>query len=163
MQELERMINIYHTAFLIFLILTIVFLFVSVFLFFKFDIRGIFDLRSGRGARKTIQKMQELNDQTGKLRESPVTATPAGLSGEERIAAPPTEKKDASSHEEDSQQTELLSQQCGQRDTVCEAVDETTLLSSGQMQDISQPEKRKLPGMFKIEKEIMWVHTEEVL
>ncbi len=163
MQELERMINIYHTAFLIFLILTVVFLVVSVFLFFWFDIRGIFDLRSGRGARKTIQKMQELNDQTGKLRQSPVTATPVKLSGEERIAAPVTEKKGTPLYEENAQQTELLSRQAGQKDAVCEVVGETTLLSPEQTQETPQPEKRKLPGVFRIEKEILWVHTNEVI
>lgn len=68
MQELERLINIYHMAFIVFLILAILFFIISVILFFRFNIRGIFDMKTGRGARKTIQKMEELNAQTGKLR-----------------------------------------------------------------------------------------------
>lgn len=72
MQKLEQMINIYHTAFIIFLVLTILFLLLSVFLFFKLNIREIYDLRTGRGARRKIQEMEEINERTGKLREDVV-------------------------------------------------------------------------------------------
>ena len=59
MQELEQLIKIYHAAFIAFLVLAVVFFVTSVILFFKFNIRGIFDMKTGRGARKTIQKMKE--------------------------------------------------------------------------------------------------------
>ena len=95
MQELERTINICHTAFIVFLILAIVFLAVSVIFFFWFNIRGIYDMRTGRGARKTIQKIQELNDQTGKLREDIVANTPVSLLPENRIVAPPVKETGA--------------------------------------------------------------------
>lgn len=172
MQELERMISIYHVAFIIFLILTIVFLVVSVVLFFRFDIRGIFDMRTGRGARKTIQKMQELNDQTGKLRQDVITNTPVNLSPKDRIAPPPTEKR-LVSVQEDSQKTELLSGQTAagqslveegsQETTLLHDYNETTVLSQGQMVDAPQPAKKNLPGAFNIDKEIMWVHTDEII
>lgn len=175
MQELERMINIYHIAFIVFLIMTIVFLVVSVILFFRFNIRGIFDMRTGRGARKTIQKMQEINDQTGKLRQEVVTNTPVKLPPEERIAAPSTEKRMRNSYtEEDSQKNELLTDQGAQETTLLSEqgsqetillheYNETTVLSQNRTEDIPQLEKIKLPGAFKIEKEIMWIHTEEML
>ena len=216
MQELERMINIYHTAFIVFLILTIVFLAVSIFLFFKFNIRGIFDMRTGRGARKTIQKMQEMNAQTGKLRQDVVNHTPVHLSAEDRISAPVTEKRSvtppaenrASAHvqppvyaaDDGSQRTEVLSGQGtgteetallqgqgseettllqgqgseettllqgqgSEETTLLSGQDspETTVLSSQPIQETPQPEQVKLPGAFTIEKEIMWVHTEEVI
>lgn len=179
MQELERMISIYHTAFLVFLILTIIFLLVSVILFFKFNIRGIFDLKTGRGAKKAIQKMEEINAQTGKLRQEVVTNTPVRLTPEERIASPPTEKRtgnqkmepptDQGSQETEllsgqgSQETELLSNQEAQKTMFVKDYNETTVLSQDQLEETPQPEKINLPGAFKIEKEIMWVHTEEML
>ncbi|MCB6415392.1 hypothetical protein LI221_10010 [Faecalimonas umbilicata] len=182
MQELERMINLYHTAFLVFLILTIVFFVISIALFILFDIRGIFDMKSGRGAKKAIQKMQELNDQTGKLRQDVVANTPVSLDAGNRIASPPTEKRSdapaasvgsAAVANTGAQQTELLDE--GSRETTILADqglqatallhhdNETTVLSSVQMQETAQPEAKKLPGAFKIEKEILWIHTEEML
>lgn len=43
MQEMEKIINLYHIGFLICLALSMIFLLVTVFLFFKFDIRNIID------------------------------------------------------------------------------------------------------------------------
>lgn len=258
MQELERTINICHTAFIVFLILAIVFLTVSVIFFFWFNIRGIYDMRTGRGARKTIQKMQELNDQTGKLREDIVANTPVSLSPENRIVAPPVKETGAGKTErghqvqdggdmqksreagtsyadgsqetallggEGSQETALLGGDGSQETTLsgrdgsqetmllgaetgrthlaggsqetmllrgdglkesealadvkeasgyAESADqrtesrlsygETTVLAACQIQDNPNPaRKTDLPGAFKIEKEIMWVHTEEML
>lgn len=183
MQELERMIKFYHAAFVLFLILAIVFLIISVILFFRFHIREIFDMRTGRGARKAIQKMQELNDQTGKLRQEVINKTPIGLSPQERISPPVTEKRAetplgmegvqagspgnvrmrTSSYIDGSQKTEFLLDSGSQETTLLHDYNETTVLSSELIQDIPQPEKIKLPGAFRIEKEIMWVHTEEKL
>ena len=52
MQELERMINVYHTAYIVFLVLTIVLFCLTVFMFFKFDIRKIIDMKTGRGKKE---------------------------------------------------------------------------------------------------------------
>lgn len=168
MQELERMIKIYHIAFIVFLILTIVFLLLSIILFFRFNIRGIFDMRTGRGARRTIQKMQELNDQTGKLREDVVNYTVSRLAPEDRIQLPPTEQKETEplarpgDHGDGSQETTLLHGGDGSQETALlyqEA--ETTVLPENQ--DVQQPVKMDLPGAFKIEKELMWINTKEIL
>lgn len=142
MRELERMIEIYHTGFIVCLILACVFFAAAAIMFFKFDIRRIIDMKTGRGARKSIQKMEEINAKTGKLRQDMVSHTPAMLRPEDRIAYPRT----ASNLQE-------------QTDT---AVPETSILS----QDSETADKRKessLPGYFVIKKEMMWVHTEEVL
>lgn len=247
MQELERTINICHTAFIVFLILAIVFLAVSVIFFFWFNIRGIYDMRTGRGARKTIQKMQELNGQTGKLREDIVANTPVSLSPENRIVAPSVKETGAGKTEqghqvqdvgdmqksreagmpyaegsqetallggegsqettllggEGSQETMLLGGEAGrtdlaggsretrpltgqsmkengtpaaikenpgyagggvQRTESQPSYGETTVLAACQIQDNPNPaRKTDLPGAFKIEKEIMWIHTEEML
>lgn len=183
MQELEQLIKIYHAAFIAFLVLTVVFFVTSVILFFKFNIRGIFDMKTGRGAKKTIQKMKELNAQTGKLRQDVLSNTPVRLSSEERISAPPTEKRqdafpdqqmqnssEASIQQEaedvwdGSQKTELLSDQGLDQTVLLHSYNETSDLPPEKDADNPQPERKaELPGVFRIERNLMWVHTEEVL
>ncbi len=50
----EHRIAIYHTAWQVCLILAVVFVIVSIVLFFRFDIKNIFNVRMGR----TIQKKE---------------------------------------------------------------------------------------------------------
>lgn len=69
MQETEQLIALYHTGFIICLILTILFAVLSIFLFFKLKIRYVFDFLTGRGEKRTIKQMEEENAQTGKLRK----------------------------------------------------------------------------------------------
>lgn len=69
MQETEQLITLYHTGFIIFLILTILFAALSVLLFFLFKIRRVFDYLTGRAEKRTIRQMEEENAQTGKLRQ----------------------------------------------------------------------------------------------
>lgn len=72
MQGTEQVINLYHIGFLVCLCLAAVFAILSVVLFFKFDIRGVFDFRTGRGKRRSIKKMEEENSRTGRLTKDPV-------------------------------------------------------------------------------------------
>lgn len=203
MQELEQMISIYHTLFLVFLVLGLLLLVVSVVLFFRFDIRRIFDMKTGRAQKRTIQKMEEINAQTGKLRQDMVANTPPKLKGEERITYPVTASNPtapnpavqkpgqaqtgnisnpgyASSTERarteplggdayqetsllgtDTNETTVLSSGGNETTLLSENNNETTVLSQKQMQE--QRPKVQLPGMFKIEKEILWIHTQEIL
>lgn len=173
MQELEKMINIYHNGFIICLILACVFFAMSVLMFFKFDIRKIIDMKTGRGAKKTIQKMEEINARTGKLRQDMVSHTPSMLRPEDRIAYPVTAPDLAVQAQAarggsgvQNPYTEPLSEG-SQETTILNQSNETTILSQNmtamdEPADTQQPEI-KLPGAFKIEKEIMWIHTEEVL
>lgn len=69
MQETEQLITLYHTGFILFLILTILFAGLSVFLFFLFKIRRVFNYLTGRAEKRTIKQMEEENAQTGKLRQ----------------------------------------------------------------------------------------------
>ena len=69
MQETEQLITLYHTGFIIFLILTILFAALSVLIFFLFKIRRVFDYLTGRAEKRTIRQMEEENAQTGKLRQ----------------------------------------------------------------------------------------------
>lgn len=170
MQELERMIDLYHTAFIVCLVLTCVFTAVSVFLFFKFDIKKILDMKTGRGAKKTIQKMEEINARTGKLRQDMVSYTPPVLKADERITYPTTSPNLAQQSQgsvtqpvtESAAQTAPLSDTGEQETTLLYQSSETTVLSH---YPPAQPAKKELnlPGAFNIERELMWVHTEEVL
>lgn len=192
MQELERMIKIYHTAFVVCLVLGILFLIIAVFMFFKFDIKKIVDMRTGRGAKKTIQKMEEINARTGKLRQDMVPHTPLRLNPDERItypvtAANPTPPGTAPKAEpgqtermqsnvsqqnvasqnvntaaDGSGETELLSNAGNDETTILYHESETTVLSANMTQE-TQQRKPVLPGAFKIEKEIIWIHTNEIL
>lgn len=133
MQGMEQAISLYHTGFLICLVLMILSLAVTVILFFKFDIRKVFDFRTGRGAKRTIQKLEEINAKTGKLRQQVMMETPSTLQAEERIIYPITTQTvpSASVPEEESPETEILSIQ--------------------------------LPGAFQIKKDVMWIHTNEII
>lgn len=68
MQETEQIISLYHTGFMICLGLAVIFTILSIIFFFKFDIRKVFDFRTGRGERRIIRQMEEENAKTGKLR-----------------------------------------------------------------------------------------------
>lgn len=163
MQELERMISIYHTAFVVSLVLAILFFAVSVVLFFRFDIRKIFDMRTGRAEKRTIREMEELNAQTGKLRPDMKPYTSNKLKIEDRITYPITTEIQGTRPERErrpepekridtgSEETELLSSNV-----------ETTVLAGAPPQ--GEPlVKRELPGQFEIVKEILWIHTKEEL
>lgn len=140
MQETEKIISLYHTGFIVCLVLFILFLLVTVLLFFRFDIRNVIDLRTGRGAKKTIQKMEEINAKTGKLRQEMTAQTPSVLRPEERVILPPTEETVCIKKETEVMNTDVLGPPGGQK--------------------IRQQE---LPGAFKIIKDNMWVHTDEFI
>ena len=124
MQGMEQAISLYHTGFLICLVLMILSLVVTVLLFFKFDIRKVFDFRPG---------LEEINAKTGKLRQQVMMETPSTLQAEERIIYPITTQTvpSASVPEEESPETKILSIQ--------------------------------LPGAFQIKKDVMWIHTNEII
>lgn len=192
MQELERMINVYHTAYIVFLVLTIVLFCLTFFMFFKFDIRKIVDMKTGRGKKKSIQRMEEINAQTGKLRQE-VADTPSRLKPEERITYPVTEQhlnvqvstqdnrvRDLDGGVRLAQNASVMMEQVASQQTDYEGAQETTLLNDSSETTLLYQEdpattvlsgnpmtagtvNKNLPGYFHIEKEILWVHTKEVL
>lgn len=76
MEEYLRLYNLYHRIFLISLAGSVLFLIISMTLFFTFKIWRIIGELSGRTAKKTIAKMEEAYRLTGKL-------TPFALSKQE--------------------------------------------------------------------------------
>ncbi len=77
------LISVLNVAFIICLAMTILFFVISVVLFFMFDIRTIYMIRSGRAQAKTVKEMQEINSSTGRLRVGGKTQT-GGLKKEKK-------------------------------------------------------------------------------
>lgn len=69
------LISFFNTAFVICFAGTILFFVISLVLFFVFDIRTIYMIRSGRAQAKTVKEMQEANADTGRLRVGNKTQT----------------------------------------------------------------------------------------
>ena len=68
-------ISVLNTLFYVCLSLCIVFFIITVVLFFLFDIRAIFSIRTGRAKRKTVDEMMAANANTGRLRVGGKTLT----------------------------------------------------------------------------------------
>ena len=58
MQQIQQKIELFHNLYLVCLILCLVCLALSIFFFFKFDIRNIFNIRTGRSVKKTVKQME---------------------------------------------------------------------------------------------------------
>ena len=71
MQQIQQQISLYHTLFYVCLGLCIFFFLLSLVFFFKFNIRNIFNARTGRSVKKTVQDMEAKNAHTGQLRRPP--------------------------------------------------------------------------------------------
>lgn len=69
------LISIFRICFYVCLAFTILFFIISVVLFFLFDIKTIFNIRTGRAKQKTIKEMQAANNSTGRLRVDGKTLT----------------------------------------------------------------------------------------
>lgn len=69
------LISILNTGFIICLSAAILFFVISIILFFVFDIRTIYMIRSGRAQAKTVKEMEKANSDTGRLRIGKVTQT----------------------------------------------------------------------------------------
>ena len=172
MQQIQQQIDTFHTLFYVCLGLCIAFLILSVIFFFKFDIRNIFNTKTGRSVRKTVQSMEEKNARTGSLRRPAgrgYTGTLArsggigrtgGLSPSKRLGkvrnvdmneliqppSRPTEALGSEQQNTSSMETQVLSPE----DLV------STLEQIQKEADQSQ-------GMFRIEKYTMLIHTDEVI
>ena len=69
------LISIFRICFYVCLAFTILFFIISVVLFFLFDIKTIFNIRTGRAKQKTIKEKQAANNSTGRLRVDGKTLT----------------------------------------------------------------------------------------
>lgn len=150
MEETQQLISLFHTGFIICLVLTILFAALSIFLFFFLRIRNVFDNMTGRAERRTIRMMEEENAKTGKLRQDYLAANTSGSlyttpSGNiPPIIYPPTEPTNTGTEKteptlrnaEGSSRTDLLKpENDGSESTTLlrgEGSEETTLLNQGE-------------------------------
>ena len=170
MQQIQQQINMFHILFYVCLGLCIVFLILSVIFFFKFDIRNIFNAKTGRSVRKTVQSMEEKNARTGSLRRPAgrgYTGTLArsggiGKSGSLSKRFGKVRKADMNELiQPPSRPTEAL--QTEQKNT---SSMETQVLSPEDLVptlEQIQKEVDQSHGMFRIEKYTMLIHTDEVV
>lgn len=79
MDKAQALIRLYQTCFYACMAVTILGLVCAVFFFFKFDIRTIIEIRTGRAAKRAIRKMAEANAMTGRLRAEDMDFTTGGL------------------------------------------------------------------------------------
>ena len=170
MQQIQQQINMFHTLFYVCLGLCIFFLILSVIFFFKFDIRNMFNARTGRSLRKTVQSMEEKNARTGSLRRAAgrgYTGTLArsggiGKSGSLSKRFGKVRKADMNELiQPPSRPTEAL--QTEQKNT---SSMETQVLSPEDLVptlEQIQKEADQSYGMFRIEKYTMLIHTDEMV
>ena len=71
MEQINRALDFYKLGFRISMIAAILGFALAVFFFFRFNIRGIFQLMTGRAKAKTVKNREERNEKTGKLRDDP--------------------------------------------------------------------------------------------
>ena len=172
MQQIQLRIDTFHTLFDVCLGLCIAFLILSVIFFFKFDIRNIFNTKTGRSVRKTVQSMEEKNARTGSLRRPAgrgYTGTLARSGGIGRTGGLSPSKRLGKVRNVDmneliqppSRPTEALGTEQQSASSM-----ETQVLSpedlASTLEQI-QKEADQSHGMFRIEKYIMLIHTDEVV
>lgn len=63
----EEILSILNTGYTVCLVLALAFFLLSVVLFFLFDIRHVYMIKSGKAAKRDIRKLEETNFQTGQL------------------------------------------------------------------------------------------------
>lgn len=155
-----------NTCYWICLSFTILFFAISIVLFFIFDIKTIFNIRTGRARAKTVKEMKAANESTGRLRVDGKTQT-TKLSDKEKNAerAPavtlPTPEEQGNYYRDGADETSLLSQQPMPANT---HFAETTVLSGLKdtaVQNVNSP----LPNesYFKVIKKVVCVHTNEII
>lgn len=69
MDNTIRLMELYSTCFAVSMVITIVAAALAAFLFFRFNIRGICAIRSGKAKHREIREMEERNRRTGKFCE----------------------------------------------------------------------------------------------
>ncbi|MBE6707677.1 MAG: hypothetical protein E7578_00360 [Ruminococcaceae bacterium] len=155
------------TAFVICLVLGCVCLALAVLFFFIFDIPRVYLVRTGKGARKTIKKMEEINAQTGRLRrvnEEYMLSEDAPLTGDightpsHDISSTPQMQGGA-----EGNATTVLGQQI---ETTVLSNNETTVLNGGVQNNAvssAYSYQRKTSGKFDVVTNIVMTHSDEII
>lgn len=167
-------ISTMNTLFWICLSFTVLFFIISVVMFFVFDIRTIFNIKTGRAQAKTVKEMKAANESTGRLRVAGKTQTSKLTESEKnasRVQAvtPPSKEEKSNYYNSGSDETELL--KANEADSSYQApaqeqtFAETSVLSENQISytdDIGYNSDEKQIG-FKVIKKSLYVHTNEMI
>ena len=139
MEQIQQQISLFHTLFYVCLGICIFCLILSIIFFFKFDIVNIFNARTGRSVKKTVQQVEEMNARMEDIIQPPPVSPTAPLSsGMSGGSAGATEVLGAGATEVLNQSGSVIT-----KEMVQEEVDESH-------------------GMFRIEKYEMYIHTNEM-
>lgn len=181
----NTVISVLSTCFMVCLAFTILFFAISVILFFLFDIRTIFNVKTGRAQAKTVKEMQTANASTGRLRVGGKTQT-SKLTKEQRnktkvpTVIPPQHtgeqqlSMNSYTQQSGSAETELLHQNVeenrepAKNETFFQPADtgnipmqfipeaETSVLNQRQLDETKDIH-------FVVKKKILLIHTDEVI
>lgn len=151
----ENMISLFHTGYLVCTGLAAFFLLLTIFLFFKFKIPALFSARSGRAMRKTIKEIEENNARTGRLRNP----QEMGMEG--------IRKGVSITYEEKKKSGALSSRLPGKSRKLAQQEQEKGLpaetISEAGETDVLREKENTIPIRFVIEKDVMLVHSDEML
>lgn len=160
-----------NTCFWVCLSFTVLFFIISIILFFAFDIKTIFNIKTGRAQTKTIKEMKAANESTGRLRVDGKTQT-TKLTEKEKdesrapAVVPPEPEVRNQFYNGGSEDTEILPQpdipkpQYGNTDFA-----ETSVLSENMIDYSDNSGFAEKTGNinFRIVKKVIYIHTNEVI
>ena len=166
--------NIWQILFIVLLVAGIICFVLAVLFFFLFDIPGVYLLKTGKGARKTVKKMEEINAETGRLRKQNdymVSQVGSGTTAETGETMDPalnqpfqsssTTVENTSS--EGGNQTTVLGQSGS---TVMDNNETTVLNATAEFADASTSTyqyKRETDGKFDVTFSLMFTHSDEII
>lgn len=168
------LINILNTCFLVSLSFAILFFIITVILFFVFDIKTIFDIRTGRAQSKTVSEMKKANADTGRLRVGGKTVT-SKLSEEDKrksrtpaVIPPDNKNQVVEQYDPGAAQTDVLKPE--QRDsaytskvtTIEDSQSETTVLNHTTEEFLNNEavSSTEFDKSFKVIKSVVLINTD---
>lgn len=173
MSDSVQLLKIYNVGFWICLTLAVLFLIISVILFVKFDIKGIWSLKSGRAQAKAIREKQSEAAKSGKMRTGKKNAPELMASGELETERQTTMRPPGRSAEyvQDTAQKNAeqgFGQMLVQNEISQVSVQQIVQTPSEQLRDgtglttaLAPEEMKTGHGKFLLEKQIIYIHTEE--
>lgn len=162
--------NIWQLLFIILLVAGIICFVLAVLFFFLFDIPGVYLLKTGKGARKTVKKMEEINAETGRLRkqnEYMVSQVATGTTAETGETMDPALHQPFQATSATVENTENQTTVLGQIESTIMANNETTVLNaSAEYADQASNEyvyKRETDGKFDVTFSLIYTHSDELI
>ena len=175
MEQIQQQINLFYTLFYVCLGICIFCLILSVIFIFKFDIINIFNARTGRSVKKTVQQVEEMNARTGQLRRPTGRGNTGTLSRSGNIGNSKKLGSVRKARMEDIIQPPPVSPTAPLSPGMSGgSADGTEILGAGETEvlnqvgsmvtkEMAQQEVDESHGMFRIEKYEMYIHTDEVV